>query len=389
MDKKLHIAIFDGSFETTTFIRRLIKGLIENSIKVSVLGFNENLKNKIEGVHYIKLGSNQNKYSFIENCIKMKPFSLLTYKYLLKGNRKALQQQNLQLALKNINPDIIHVQWPSLLSWMEDNLKNDKIPIVLSERGSQILVKAKVYSDFKKKLTNYYLKLSGIHAVSKNIALTSKMLLKHQVHTQVIYSGLNINNWSFYPREQKQDNQFIHFLSIGRAHYIKGYSYTIQALAFLKNKGVRFTYTIIGGADEELTYLIQYYQLSKEIKIVGKLPISTVKDYYSKSDALLLSSLSEGVANVAIEAMANGLPVISADVGGMAELIDHQKTGFLFKSRNPIAMLHTIETYLKYQPEQIKVLTERARKKIEHTFTSDKMINDMIYFYNSVIKESA
>ena len=53
----MKIIIFDGSFKTTTFINRLIEGLA-NEHEVFVLGFNENTKIKIAGVHYIGLGSN-------------------------------------------------------------------------------------------------------------------------------------------------------------------------------------------------------------------------------------------------------------------------------------------------------------------------------------------
>ena len=387
-NKVLHIVIFDGSFETTAFIRRLIKGMLKNDIQISVLGFNEQLPNKIDGVNYIKLGSNQSKWGFIKTCVCANPFSISTYLNVLKGNRKALQQKNLQIAIKKSNPSIIHVQWPSLLPWLETVLKEKTIPIVLSERGSQVLVKAKTDPDFRQALLQYYPQLSGIHAVSKHIKQTSKKIFQHNVATQVIYSGVNITDWPFTEVKSKPYQDPVRFLSVGRPHYIKGYAYALQALAQLKEQGINFTYTLVGGTNEEFTYLVQQYQLTAQVTILGKLSISQVKAYYTQSDVLLLPSVSEGVANVAIEAMAVGLPVISANVGGMPELITHRATGFLFESRNPLSLKKVIETFLSLSPQQIKLLIESARLKIAHTFTEEKMVLDMVQFYRSVLTKT-
>lgn len=376
------IVIFDGTFQTTTFIRRLMQGLVAHGHEVYVLGFNLHNPSPVQGVNYISLGSNQNKFEFITTSLRHQGLDALTN--LLRFDRKKLQGHNLQYVLTKIKPNLIHVQWPSLLPWLSFVLRENNIPVVLSERGSQILIKPKVEKIFKEQLTWFYPCLKGIHAVSLHIAQTSKDLLNHQLFTRVIYSGINLNDWKFVPRKQKI-KESIQFLSVGRAHYVKGYIYAIKALAMLKQKGVKFQYTIIGGQDEELSYLINYYQLNKQVKLLNKLSIGQVKKYYTKSDALLLPSLSEGVANVAIESMAVGLPVISANVGGMSELITHSETGFLFDSRSPVSLLAAIETYMNYPSHKIKLLLESARLKIVHNFTEKEMILAMIDFYKEVL----
>lgn len=383
----MKIIIFDGSFATTAFIRRLIKGLINSGVQISVIGFNEQLKNRIEGVNYVKLGSNQDVFSFIKTCIKTDPFSFQTYRDLFFGNRKSLQKRNLKLVLQSIQPDIVHVQWPSLLLWMDDTCQSSHIPVILSERGSQVLVKSKVATEFRKKITPCYHQLSAIHAVSHDISTTSKNLFHHRLNTQVIYSGLNIHDWSFTLKGKRGKKQPIRFLSVGRAHYIKGYSYALQTLGLLKKKGVKFTYTIIGGRDEELNYLIHHYQLTSEVNILDRLPISEVKKLYHQSDALLLPSLSEGVANVAIEAMAVGLPVISAQVGGMNELLKDRESGFLFEGRNSLDMLKAIENYINCDSLVLNQLIRNARNTVEKDFNDKDMINKWMKFYNGVLKQ--
>ena len=113
----MKIVIFDGSFKTTTFINRLIKGL---SLKheVFVLGFNENIKSKIAGVHYIGLGSNTSKLKFIFRSTKLRGLNFIKHFklaiQLLKGLKREILEDNFQLAIDDIQPDIIHFQWISV-----------------------------------------------------------------------------------------------------------------------------------------------------------------------------------------------------------------------------------------------------------------------------------
>src|SRR5690554_7647183 len=142
MHNHFKILLFDGSFKTTAFINRLAKGLAEKH-EVYILGFNEELKQKVNGVHYVPLGSNQSKVRFVKTSLgyALKSGSIKkiasTIKSLFQGNRPHLQEQNLRHVLNTINPDIIHLQWPSLLRWCEPYLYQNKYKIILSQRGSQ------------------------------------------------------------------------------------------------------------------------------------------------------------------------------------------------------------------------------------------------------------
>ena len=51
-----------------------------------------------------------------------------------------------------------------------------------------------------------------------------------------------------------------------------------------------------------------------------------------ESDCLILPSVQEGISNVVLESMAIGLPIISSDCGGMKEIINDGRNGFLFSS---------------------------------------------------------
>ena len=145
----LKILIFDGSFKTTAFINRLAAGLSERH-QVYIAGFNEELKQPVPRVRYIPLGSNQSKRRFITTaCYWAKKESLntilRTFKLLLKGDKKSIQEHNLKIALKTIKPDIIHLQWTSVIAPFEEVLKQQQIPVILSQRGFLTNLKPFVY----------------------------------------------------------------------------------------------------------------------------------------------------------------------------------------------------------------------------------------------------
>lgn len=152
MPKALKIIIFDGSFKTTPFIQRLAKGLVANGHRVIIIGFNEHNPNPINKVTYQSLGSNTSYLKLIASSLQLaigsKKIRAIAnaLRLIMKGKRKNLQEQNLSLALKKLNPDVVHLQWSSLLSWMEPYLPNHYFKVVLSQRG--FLTNVRPFVDF-------------------------------------------------------------------------------------------------------------------------------------------------------------------------------------------------------------------------------------------------
>ena len=257
----IKIIIFDGSFKTTAFINRLAKGLAERH-EVYILGFNEELKQKVKGVHYVPLGSNQSKFRFVKTSLgyALKSGSIKkiasTIKNLFQGNKKQLQEQNLSFVLNTINPDIIHLQWPSVIPLFEDILQEQKTPVVLSQRGFHNNVRPFVVPENFNYLKQWYPKIAGVHSVSKAIAEHGDKIWEGDNKlNKVIYTGLQLQDFSF--KQEYKVSTPLQLLSIGRTHWVKGYDYALQTCCILKENHFSFHYTIIGGAgDEELQFLI-------------------------------------------------------------------------------------------------------------------------------------
>ncbi|MGB3342512.1 MAG: glycosyltransferase family 4 protein [Aequorivita sp.] len=384
------VIIFDGSFKTTPFINRLAKGLAIKH-EVYILGFNEEVKQKIKGIQYVPLGSNQNKLRFIATSIVyalktgsiQKIFS--TTRRLIKGQRQKLQVQNLTYALNRIQPDIIHLQWPSVIPLFENILNEEKVPVVLSQRGFHNNVRPFVKPDNFDYLHNWYPKIAGFHSVSNDLAANGdKIWFSSEKLNRVVYTGLPLNEFSF--SNQYKRAQPLKLLSVGRTHWKKGYDYALQTCRILKEQNLPFHYNIIGGAgDEELQFLISDHGLQDCVSLMGRVPQSEVFKMMGEASLLLMPSVEEGVPNVAVEAMALGLPVLSTDCGGVLELIEDGLEGWVVPIRDPDAMAEGVVAFSKLSLVEIEDVRLAARVKVDRQHSVEIMVEGMVELYRQLL----
>ncbi len=389
MAEPLKIIIFDGSFKTTIFIKRLAKGLAVDH-EVYILGFNEKVSQKLKKVNYIPLGSNQNVWRFIMtslgNAIQTPSVFIPALINLVRGNRQKLQQHNLRCALDKIKPDIIHLQWSSVIPWFEDELRLQNIPIILSQRGFHINVRPFVDEENFAYLKKWYPKITGFHSVSKAIAVNGDKIWNGSGKIdKVVYTGLPLKEFPF--SEKYNRSKPLQLLSVGRAHWVKGYDYALQSCRILKERNISFHYTIIGGAgEEELQFLVADQGLEDCVSLEHRLSQEEVYSRMRKASLLLMPSMEEGLPNVVVEAMALGLPVLSTDCGGVSELIDDGVEGWIVPIRNPEALAEAVMAFSELAVEEIDAVRVAARKKVELQHNEERMIREMEALYKEVLE---
>jgi len=391
MNKPLKIVLFDGSFKTTSFINRLASGLSANH-EVFILGFSNDRSTRLKNVNYVSLGSNNSKLDLLSTSFKFALRGSIaklasTFSLFFSRNKNALQQQNLQLFLSKANPDVIHLQWPSTVPFFESVLEAQEIPVVLSQRGYQNNVRAIIDPINNAYLKQWYPKFAGFHSVSKAMSATGNLLYTSEAKIdQVIYTGVEVSE--FVVKKLVKIEEHLKIISVGRPHWIKGYDDAIKACKILKEKSVAFEYQIIGAiGNEELLHLIREYQLENEVILEGLQPQNEVFEAIQHADVLLMPSLHEGIANVAVEAMALGTPVISTQCGGMHELIEDKKEGWLVPSRDAGAMANALYDFTKQPTSLLVSIQEAARKKVETQFKLQQMISDFEQLYRTVIRK--
>ncbi|KKL23210.1 hypothetical protein LCGC14_2427690, partial [marine sediment metagenome] len=97
-----------------------------------------------------------------------------------------------------------------------------------------------------------------------------------------------------------------------------------------------------------------------------------------------LPSISEGMPNSLMEAMALEMPCIASNVGGVPELIEHNVDGLIFEPKNPKKLADLIRLLLEDENLQ-KKLGMNARKKMMNKFNWNQIIKKLEIFYGKLL----
>lgn len=124
----------------------------------------------------------------------------------------------------------------------------------------------------------------------------------------------------------------LEILAVGRLHPVKNHSFLIEACARLRQTGVDFRCTIAGEGPERprLERLLQEKKLEGVIHLAGHLNHKLLDSSYCSCDVVVLTSRSEGIPLVLMEAMARGKIIVAPAITGMPELVIPGKTGYLY-----------------------------------------------------------
>jgi colanic acid/amylovoran biosynthesis glycosyltransferase len=121
-------------------------------------------------------------------------------------------------------------------------------------------------------------------------------------------------------------------LAVGRLHEVKDHGLLIRACARLRDCGLDFECWIAGDGPERrrLEMLIRENRLQEQVKLLGHIARAEMGSLYRRADVLVLTSRSEGIPLVLMEAMMRGRIVLAPAITGVPELVRPGKTGFLY-----------------------------------------------------------
>ncbi|MBI4022496.1 MAG: glycosyltransferase family 4 protein [Candidatus Andersenbacteria bacterium] len=131
---------------------------------------------------------------------------------------------------------------------------------------------------------------------------------------------------------QRLPNAKVKILFIGRLIPRKGFQRVVQALPLVRAQAMRpFEVEVVGSgtARVDLNGAAEKLGVSELIRYVGTVPYDQLEKAYQYADIFVLTSLSEGMPSVILEAMSCGLPVVASDVGGNNELVEEGVNGYL------------------------------------------------------------
>ena len=134
------------------------------------------------------------------------------------------------------------------------------------------------------------------------------------------------------PRPPSRSRRFV-ILTVGRLHAVKNHEFLIEACRRLADDGFDFECRIVGaGARRQaLIRRIGELGLDDRVRVLGSMPPLDVRQQYASADLFVLTSRSEGVPIVLMEAMLHGVPVIAPAITGIPEIIADGETGTLYR----------------------------------------------------------
>lgn len=170
----------------------------------------------------------------------------------------------------------------------------------------------------------------------------------------------------------------------GRLVPVKGIAQLIRAVCLLRSRIPDVRLEIAGSGPEEsaLREEVQRLELNGCVAFLGWQ--SNLAPLFARWNVFVLPSIEEAFGVAALEAMAAGLPVVATDVGGIPELVENGKTGWLVPPGDPVALSERLGTLLLDAQQQQMAGTAgwiRAREK----FSQEHMVYSVARIYKELL----
>lgn len=212
-------------------------------------------------------------------------------------------------------------------------------PVVITARGTDINLIPE-YALPRKMIKWAAKHASGIVTVCKALGDELVSITKEDEKVRVLRNGVDLELFSPVDRDQQRRRLQIKrktLLSVGHLVKRKGHDIVIKALTELPAVDL----LIAGDGEEEgsLKRLVETLGLKDRVRFLGAISQQDLKFYYGAVYALVLASSREGWANVLLESMACGTPVIASDVWGTPEVVASPKAGILMENRDSSSLV--------------------------------------------------
>ena len=166
-------------------------------------------------------------------------------------------------------------------------------------------------------------------------------------------------------------------LSVGHLIERKGHDIPIRALPALP--GVQLLIAGDGVERRTLETLAAELGVADRVRFLGAVSQAELKNYYAAADALVLASSREGWANVLLESMACGTPVIASNVWGTPEVVASADAGILMPSRTPEGLVSAVRSLREQYP------THEATRRYAENFSWEETTQGQLRLFRQVI----
>lgn len=165
----------------------------------------------------------------------------------------------------------------------------------------------------------------------------------------------------------------------------KGVLFLLKACSILKNKGVDFICTFVGGEgdinSEIFNNYLKQYEIFDSVAYVGKKYGKDKHNYFLNADIFVLPTFNDCFPLVLLESMQYGLPIISTNEGGIRNLVSDGVNGFIIEKKSTGDLADKIEQLIA-DSEKRKLFGQKSRSLFLEKYTSETFENNLVNCLN-------
>jgi glycosyltransferase involved in cell wall biosynthesis len=295
----------------------------------------------------------------------------------------------LKKVYKSVNPDvIIHYThkaniYGGIASWM-------------AGKRSVAVVTGLGYAFLHKGLVNMATKLlykltKGIHKKiifenedDMNFFIDAKLIQKGKAE---FVNGCGIDVDDYKPVPKNSDYPKFIFTFIGRLLKDKGINEFLQASAILMKTRSDIEFRVIGEFDEgnpsmvEKKLLLDYIDKGFVLYLGF---VNDIKPQIAQSDCIVLPSYREGMPRVILEALAMAKPVVTTNVAGCRQTVEHGINGYLVKDKDVQSLVHGLQQISALNEKQLFIMGQKGREMAIKQFNSKKISKELYEIVSQV-----
>jgi glycosyltransferase involved in cell wall biosynthesis len=306
----------------------------------------------------------------------------------------------LKKILLEVRPDIVHTHLQKADFYGRIAAKQTKVPLIIStchnysthHKGADI-DKMSVFD----LIDNSVIKYSKSYLISISEVVKKYLINRNKNFgsiTEVIYNGVNIDKENYVLKKDEMmklrskynlsENDFVILVS-GRLEPQKGHSFFLSSVSdFLKErKNAKVIFLGEGRLREQIVNQINDNGLSEQIQLLGFQ--EDAEPFTEIADLICVPSLWEGFGLVTIEGMIKRKIVLASEVGGIPEIIQDGKTGFMFKVNDKINFMEKLN-YIYDNFENLQYIKDNAMNSVKEKFDIQKNTERYYNFYLDKLK---
>lgn len=290
--------------------------------------------------------------------------------------------------IKEIQPEIVHTHLPHATIWGRIAAYFTSVKVIITtEHNISIWKRRNIFFYFLYRLTTRF--TNRIIAVSQ--AIMQKMINVFHIPAakiEIIYNGINLDEILNNSRPPPDLSMLSHPIigTVGRLHKLKGHETLIKSMTVVRKHFPQANLIIVGDGEEKT----KLEKLTKKLKLEEYAYFLGIRNDLPRllnlMDIFVFPSIEEGLGIALIEACAAGKPCIASNVGGIPEIIEDGKNGFLVIPLDPSALAQKIIKLINCQ-KMWQIMGDHGKRIVKQKFILEQKTRQLEYLYTGIITE--